>query len=757
MAGPATTRVVAFAVAAWVGAAFPGLWPLALVGLGLLVAAAWRLRVAGDARAGAIVVAVVAVGVLASGLAGGRVALAEGGALAAAAAEGSVVALTGSVVTEPQELPGGGWWALLRVVTVDGARAGGRVLLRAGERGPATERPPFGAVAAVRGPVRALEHDGFERYLRNQGAGFAVLPLEGPAVERGPPWWLRLTNAARERIRAAAAAHLPPDAAGLLTGLVTGDTQGLSADREEQLRAAGLSHVVAVSGSNVALVVGAAGALARAVGLGARGRRRVALTVLVWFVLLARVEPSVLRAAAVAGLALAAGTLGRPRHPLHGLAAAVLLLVLVDPLLARQVGFVLSVAATAGVLVLGPVVAARLRGPQPLRTAVGATLGAQIAVVPVLLALDGVPAGALPANLVALPAVGVAGLIGAAAAAIAQVAVPLGGLVAVVALPLLRAVLWCGATFARWPAVTLADALTPVGLLVGAAVVVLVGCRRSGPRVLRHAAAALAALLVVVAGAGAWPRTSGPVVGLAVTALDVGQGDAVLIRAGPTALLVDAGPPQGDVVARLRRAGVRRLDALLLSHPHRDHVGGAPALLAAVPVGTLLVGPHPLDPAVVHAQEAWAAEALAARLGVPLTRVAAGDSLVLGALRLEVLSPPRGDELPADLNERSVVVRVVGSGCTVLLTGDAEVAAQSRLLAGRADLRAHLLKVPHHGGDTNAAAFLDTVGARVAVISAGRENDFGHPDPDVLADIAPARVRRTDLEGTVDVLLSPCT
>ena len=115
------------------------------------------------------------------------------------------------------------------------------------------------------------------------------------------------------------------------------------------------------------------------------------------------------------------------------------------------------------------------------------------------------------------------------------------------------------------------------------------------------AAATLAALLVVVAGAGAWPRTSGPVVGLAVTALDVGQGDAVLIRAGPTALLVDAGPPEGDVVARLRRAGVRRLDALLLSHPHRDHVGGAPALLAAVPVGAVLAGPHPLDPAVVQA------------------------------------------------------------------------------------------------------------------------------------------------------------
>ena len=121
-----------------------------------------------------------------------------------------------------------------------------------------------------------------------------------------------------------------------------------------------------------------------------------------------------------------------------------------------------------------------------------------------------------------------------------------------------------------------------------------------------------------------------------------------------------------------------------------------------------------------------------------------------------MLSPPRGEALPADLNERSVVVRVVGSGCGVLLTGDAEVAAQSRLLATGSDLRAHVLKVPHHGGDTNATAFLDAVAARVAVISAGRENEFGHPDPDVLADLAPTRVLRTDLEGTVEVLLPPC-
>lgn len=786
--------MAAVAGGAWVGALLAGPWWLAVAGpltLLLLVVAGPR-----RGRAPELVAVVAAVAVVTSGLAGARLALAAGGGLARVATEGAVVAVTGRVATEPRGLEGGGWWLLLAVQEIDGRPDGGRAFLRlpaedgtsrdraagtgihvqpgpspgrslsppghppgspGGDRGPESDAAalPFGAVVQVRAAARPLEGEGFEGYLRRLGVGFALLPRSGVVVVRPAPAWLQATTTVRANLRAATRRHLDRDAAALLSGLVTGDTAGLSPEREDALRRAGLSHLVAVSGSNVALVVAGAAALGRGLRLGERGRRRLILVVLAWFVVLARAEPSVLRAAAVAALVIAASALGRSRDPVHALPAGVLLLLLADPLLAAQPGFALSVAAAAGVLIVGPrVVTERIPGPRRLRVVLGPLLGAQVAVVPVLLLLDGVPTGAVPANLLALPASALASTVGIVVAVVAQLSGPVAGVVAVAAAPAVHLVLWSGDTFASWPAVTTGDLAGPLGLLLlglGAALFA-----RSAPERVRSVSGALAAALVVAAAAGAWPVRAGPVTGLAVTALDVGQGDAVLVRAGAAALLVDAGPAGGDVVGHLRRLGIGRLDALLISHPHADHVGGAPAVVARVPIGALLLGPDPLDPAAVAATEAFALEAAAAARGIPTTRVAAGDRVALGPLLLDVLSPPAERPAIVDLNERSVVVRASAEGCTALLAGDAEVAAQTRLLASGAAIRAHVLKIPHHGGDTNAAGFLDAVGADVAVVSAGRDNDFGHPDPAVLADLLGTTIRRTDLEGTVDLRLAPC-
>lgn len=250
---------------------------------------------------------------------------------------------------------------------------------------------------------------------------------------------------------------------------------------------------------------------------------------------------------------------------------------------------------------------------------------------------------------------------------------------------------------------------------------------------------------------------------LSVTAVDVGQGDAVLVTtASGHRMLVDVG---GDEAAAtwLRRHGIRRLDLLVLTHPHADHVGGLPEVLAEVDVAATWVGVaadgRPPDLAVVPTSRGPRPTGVDPTTEVVAVR--AGQRARLGSATVEVLGPPPAPDLVATEgadNDRSVVLRVVEGDRVALLTGDAEVAAQRWLLAqGGGTLAAGLLKVPHHGGATTEPEFLAAVAPRVAVVSVGRDNDYGHPDPRLLARLVDlgAAVHRTDLVGTVTVVVPP--
>jgi competence protein ComEC len=541
---------------------------------------------------------------------------------------------------------------------------------------------------------------------------------------------------------------LDPDRAGLLAGLVTGDTRGLSTARADQLTDAGLSHLVAVSGSNVALVLAGVLGLARAAGVGIRRRRWIGLAAVCWFALLARAEPSILRASVMAALVLLAGALGRGLHPPYTLAIAVLLVLLADPALAGQLGFELSVLATAGVLVLAPPLARHLPGPRPLRLLVAASLGAQLGVAPLLLRVEGaVPLAAISANLVAVPAATVASVIGGVAAFAAQLSVVVGGAIAWFAGSPLGVILWAGQRFADGPRLAPADLLTPV-------TIVLAFVCLAWRRVLRLAAAGLVAAVVL------WivpsVRQPGVPPTLTLTAFDVGQGDALLVEAPPGArMLVDGGPDPSLALRELRARGIRRLDAVALTHPHTDHSGGLPAVLAAIEVGVLLVGPTPLDALDEVAPSAVATYRAAVVRGVPVQTIAAGQRFTFGSAQVEVLSPPADGSLGDEPNENSLVLRLAVPEGVMLLAGDVEVAAQTRLLARPDRLRAAILKVPHHGGDTNAPGFFAAVGAEVAVVSVGAGNDYGHPSRAVLDALRRADLRRTDTDGTVTVTLAP--
>jgi competence protein ComEC len=269
---------------------------------------------------------------------------------------------------------------------------------------------------------------------------------------------------------------------------------------------------------------------------------------------------------------------------------------------------------------------------------------------------------------------------------------------------------------------------------------------RPGRRVALAAAAGAAVVLVPVrAVTPGWPPP-----GWLFVACSVGQGDALVVSAGAgTAMVVDVGPEPVAVDGCLRRLGVRSVPLIVLTHLHADHVDGLAGVLHGRSIGELDVGPS-REPATGWRE----VEKDARRYGVPVRTVSAAERREIDGLTVDVLAPARpflGTR--SDPNNSSVVLRVATSGRTLLLTGDVEVEAQEALVRSGVDLRADLLKVPHHGSAYQSPAFLRAVHASVGVISVGRDNDYGHPAPALLHELVRLGIRaeRTDLAGDVAV------
>ncbi|HZB50747.1 MAG TPA: ComEC/Rec2 family competence protein, partial [Mycobacteriales bacterium] len=579
----------------------------------------------------------------------------------------------------------------------------------------------------------------------------AVLSVRSAPVDvQAPP----ATQSAAGRIRAGlrhAAGVLPDGPRGLLPGLALGDTSGLDPALADDFRTAGLSHLTAVSGTNCTIVTGAVLLLLRAATLGPRLSAAAAGVALVGFVILVRPSPSVLRAAVMGGIGLLALTSGRPRSALPALGAAVLGLVLVAPSLATDPGFALSVLATLGLIVLAPSWAERLRSrrvPRGAAEAVAVPAAAALVTAPVIAALgSGISVVSVPANLLAAPAVAPATVLGVLAAVVSPVSAGAAEvLVRLAGLPVawLAAV---GTRAAHVPGATLSWPGGAVGGLTLAAVLVLAVAAVRHPVVRRLVlAAAVGAAVVLIPVrlvAPGWPPA-----GWLVVACSVGQGDALAVRAGEgAAVVVDVGPEPAAVDGCLRRLGVRAVPLLALSHLHADHVGGLAGVLRGRAVGEIAVGPA-REPA-----EAWReVERIAAGRGIPVRTAAVGERREVGGAVFEVLGPThsyRGTR--SDPNNSSLVLRARIAGRSLLLTGDVEVEAQQALVRAGVDLRADVLKVPHHGSAYQDPDFLRAAQASVAVVSVGVDNDYGHPSAVLLAALADegARIARTDLGGDV--------
>ncbi len=616
--------------------------------------------------------------------------------------------------------------------------------------------------------------------------GRVLLRADGPPLlSAGPPWWQRAAGAVRTGLRRSAA-RLPPDAAGLLPGLVLGDTSAMPTGLVEDMRTASLTHLTAVSGGNLAIVVGAVLLVARLAGVRRRWLALVALPVMLGFVVITRAEPSVLRAAVMAGLALAAMATGRPRAGLSALAASVTGLVLLDPWLARSYAFVLSALATAGLVLLarpwGRWLAQRLRPlpgghrwADPLGAAVAVPMAAQVAVAPVLVLLDPrVSLVSVPANLLAAPAVAPATIAGLLVACLAPVAPGLAGwAVWLAGVPTVWVAL-VGRVAASMPAAALGWPGGPGGavllaLLLAGLVSALARLSRDGPgssaaadgrEARRRTAVGLVAVLLVpllvVGGARrvgesvlGWPPP-----GWVLVACDVGQGDALVLRSGPgQAVIVDAGPDPVAVRRCLDELHVTAVPLLVLTHLHADHVEGLPGVLAGRRVGTVLLGGFDEPAGEASRVSHWLGR-------TPVRTAVPGQRIGIGAVQLQVLWPGRvieasGESAP---NNASVVLRAEVGGVRVLLTGDVEPSAQRALLAGPLSqpgvLPVDVLKVAHHGSSHQENRFLRGTGARVALVCVGAGNDYGHPAASTLAILTAAGVAvlRTDTGGALAVL-----
>jgi competence protein ComEC len=640
----------------------------------------------------------------------------------------------------PRETSFGGWQAtvLLR---------GEHVALTAG-RWVARPAVPIGAELNVSGTLKPLSPAQAWMRGRNVHAALSGDAVRATGASRGG--FAGFVDGVRWRAEHALEAGAPRSVSGLSRGMVLGEGEALDPVMQDDFRAASLTHLVAASGQNVALLAALAIALGTALGLGLRGRLTLALALVVLYVPLAGAGPSIQRAGIMGGAALVAALGGRPAARAYALLLAAALTLLANPRAAADPGWQLSFVAVIGIALGTGRVATALRErrvPAGAAEVTAMTVAATIATAPLIALHFGraSPIG-LPANVLAAPAVAPAMWLGALAAAVGQVSASLAApLAALAALPTAY-LAWLGHAAAHLPG---ANLRLPLGVVIGvcvAAAALIIRPRRTPRRRARRGVLALAlfAIAVLTAAAAARHDSAAPAAATRISFLDVGQGDATLIQAGGRAVLVDAGPMGDHIAALVRGEGARRLDLLVITHAQADHEGGAAEVLSQLPVSAVLDGRDG-----IASPDGTRLQTAARTRRVRMFRPSAGQILRAGPIRLDVLSPPAEGRIPGeDPNTRAIVLRATISGVTVLLPADAESDVLSALPLAPVDL----LKVSHHGSaDPGLPALLDILRPRAAVIEVGHHNPYGHPAPSTLRALKAGMdsILRTDNDGTV--------
>jgi competence protein ComEC len=719
----------------------------------------------------------------------------RGAPLAAAEHEGSIAVLadgsehdiTGTVVDDPRPREDR-LQLVLGEIIADGVARNDRLLVWL----PRGIEAHSGEIVRVSSEIEVAEDfDGFayHDYLARQGIGAIARSNAAEVVAQGGGPASTI-SALRGALLGGLNDLVPEPEAALGAGILLGVRASIAREINDAFSTAGLTHVVAISGWNIAIVAALVAAAVRPLARRPGGRwttAAVAAAVVAGYVVLTGASPSVVRAALMAAAMLVARLGGSRAHASSALAMAALVMLVAAPAVLWDVGFQLSLLATGGLVWFGASVERRLAGwPGWLREPVALTLAAQLTTLPVILVnFERLSLVAPIANVLVVPFVPVAMLFSAVASVVglvdANVHVPVistaltwigGGAAWLV----LRVIVTLGTTVASVPHAAIDIRIPPVLAIAWFPLLGLASWAsrtsdlpplepsrepkgRGGDSMLRRlvrplpiAAGLVAVLLAITLG-------SQPDGRLHITALDIGQGDAILVEAPSGAtMLVDGGP---DPELTLRRIGanlpffVRHIDLLVLTHPHQDHVAGLVDVLDRFSVGAIL------QAGIAYENPSF--ERLltdANKAATPVVIARAGQRIALdGTTTLTVLYPSAAEAaapLPeGDINNGSVVLLLSHGGFAALLTGDAEAPVEAALLARRSIPVVDLLKVGHHGSRSSTTlGLLDAARPSVAVISAGAGNEYGHPAPETLAALAAHQgmaVFRTDLDGDIEL------
>lgn len=629
----------------------------------------------------------------------------------------------------------------------------------------------YGDVLELRGKLQTPpSFDGFDyrEYLARQGIqSLSSFPTLRRVGSGGGSDIVRVLTGVRRSMGVSLERSLPEPESALARGILLGERASIPKDLTDDFNAAGISHIVAISGYNVMLVAGFALATLSWV-IGRRPATVGAMGVVVLFALFVGATPSVLRAAVMAQVLLGASLAGRPNSAGGAVFLAGAVLTAWQPSIIKDVLFQLSFAATVGIVLLAKPLEQRLRALLPGATAAlaepaGVTIAASLAAQPIIAINFGrLSLVALPANLLALSSFPLI-MLGSFVTSVAGLAsIGLGRLVGEVTYLPLAYLIWVGRSMARLQGSPLmASGLTSLdaSLIYGAtfllAFVIARLWRRpaSNPAVPRLSPALWASLAVLLIAAFVWRDTLAAAPReLRVSVLDVGQGDSILIQTPKgQRILVDGGPGTNLLNQALGRelpASVHRIDLMVLTHGDEDHVAGLVSVLDRYNVSTVLTTP---SQAGNGAYREWRNDV--SRRGIPLRLARAGEWIDLGdGAHIEVLGPPERllTGTSQDLNNSSVVLRLVYGQISFLLTGDLASDGEQAVLNGGGAIQSTVLKVGHHGSDgSSTAPFLAAVQPRLAVISVGADNNYGQPSPSTRQRLRDTPVLRTAEDGDV--------
>lgn len=587
----------------------------------------------------------------------------------------------------------------------------------------------------------------------------------------------------RNRAEAALSRAMPEREASLARGFVLGQDQDIDPLTVTDFQNSGLAHLLAVSGQNVVLLSLLGIAFMAAAGVGYRWRLIVLAGLILLYVPLAGGGPSIQRAGVMGLAGLAALAASRPSLRVFVLALAAAVTLLINPRASADVGWQLSFIAVIGIALLAGPVRRRLEAVAGFGQGTGSSVGigrlaldgvavtvaASVVTAPLMaFHFERVPVAGVLANVVALPAVAPAMWLGMTSAAVGLIwsglSVPLNLLNSLLLAYIAQVATWFGRP--EW-AVAEAGIHSVAALIsVYLALVALMGIalwltrkvvldqdhrlapgevRRRVLKVVPVVVAVSAAALIMLPQSGRRDLDPPPEGGVRIEFLDVGQGDATLIRPwGADPVLVDGGPPGGGIESALASAGVERLEAVIATHADLDHVGGLYEVFDRHEVGSYLFDGTPAD-LLNQARDSGSQSGM----------LSAGRRVRIGPVLIEVLWPPaRPPDFtpPEDRNDRSIMLLIRLGGFRILIAGDAEAEAVP-VQPGPLDV----LRNAHHGSDdAGLDAFLEQSRPRLAVISVGADNTYGHPTKATLDTLyaTGVQVLRTDRDGTISLVLS---